>query len=95
MARRKKSDGAAILLLIAVGLPIWLIANHPWLGVLLIAAVIVLAIAYGRSRTCGVCGVALKRTVYRWEIEDAQANVCPNCNRTLEKRQSNRALGVS
>jgi hypothetical protein len=81
-------------MLIAIGIPLWLIASHPWVALLVIAAVIACVVAYGRSRNCGICGVALKRTVYRWDVDGAQANVCPNCNRTLEKRQSNRALGV-
>src|SRR5207248_10646910 len=29
---------------------------------------------------------------YRWEIDGISRRVCPNCNRTLERRQSSRAI---
>ncbi len=94
MARSRKADTALVFLAVVVGIPLWLIQNHPWLAVALLLLVVGCAVAYSRSRSCGICGVALKRTVYRWEIDGSKASVCPNCNRTLEKRQSHRAMSA-
>jgi len=92
MARRKKGDAALISLLLVIGLPVWLFVNHPWLATLLLALVVLGIVLYAKSRTCEICGVTLKRSVYHWQVEGVGKRVCPNCNRTLERRQSNRAL---
>lgn len=92
MARRNKGQAALIGLLLFVGGPIWLFANHPVLAIVLVVCVIAGLIVYSFSRSCGVCGVALKRVAYRWEIDGISRRVCPNCNRTFEKRQSSRAI---
>lgn len=75
-----------------IGGPIWLFQNYPVLAMIL-GAIFIFGIIHGfRCRLCEVCGVVLKRVVYRWEINGESKRVCPNCNRTLERRQSNRAL---
>lgn len=92
MARRKISDTALVVLVAMIGGPIWLFQNYPVLAVVLGAIFISGFIQYSRCRVCEVCGVVLKRVVYLWEINGQSKRVCPICNRTLERRQSNRAL---
>ena len=92
MARRKKAESALVVLVVLIGLPIWLFENHPVLAVVFIIGFIAMLVLYSLSRTCQVCGVALKRVTYRWQIDGETKRVCPNCNRTLERRQSSHAL---
>ena len=94
MARRrsKKGDAALLSLLLLIGVPVWLFQNHPGLAIFLVAALILGLVLYAGSRSCEICGVSLKRTVYHWNIDGKRKRVCPNCNRTLERRQSDHAL---
>jgi len=94
MARRrsKRSDAALVGLLLIIGLPIWLFQNHPAVATIVVIIILAVLVLSAHSRTCEICGVQLKRVLYRWEIDGKRKVVCPNCNRTLERRQSDRAL---
>src|SRR5437764_5410174 len=92
MARSRKSGGALIGLLLLLGLPIWMFQHYPIISIVLVVAFVGGLILYAKSRSCEICGISLKRVTYRWEIGGAKKRVCPNCNRTLERRQSHRAL---
>ena len=92
MARSKKAESALVFLLIVIGVPVWLFQNHPVLGVTLLVALGAGVPLYSLSRSCEVCGVALKRVAYRWQTDGKAKRVCPNCNRALERRQSARAV---
>lgn len=69
-----------------------LVKEQPALAVLLVIAVIALVFMATKTKACATCGVTLKRASYRWEIDGRKKRVCPNCNRALERRQSQRAF---
>jgi hypothetical protein len=94
MARRRAGDKALGILLLLAG-PIWLFTQYPVLAVVILAMIVAaIVLVLARPRACEVSGTALKRTAYKWHLDGAARRVCPTCNRSLEKRQSNRALGV-
>jgi ribosome-binding protein aMBF1 (putative translation factor) len=50
-----------------------------------------MAVVGAWPKRCEICGVPIKRQSYTWKIGDEKKRACPNCNRTLERRQSQRA----
>ena len=94
MARSSKAPAGLVFLMVVIGGPVWLFQNHPVLAFVLLAAIIGGAILLARPRACSLCGVTLKRAVYEWQMDGVRQRVCPNCNRTLERRQSQRAIGA-
>jgi len=59
-------------------------------------AVLVLVAAVGYlvfwASFCHVCGVKLKRSAYFWQVNGESKRLCPNCNRTFERKQSGMAI---
>jgi hypothetical protein len=75
MGRGKSTGGVGCLIL--MGITIWLFYEYPayaWIGVGLI---VLLALLFAGSGTCQVCGVALKKAIYHWEIDGEKKIVCP------------------
>lgn len=49
--------------------------------------------AFGSGATCDVCSIPLKRARHKWRHENGTfSTMCSNCNRTMERRQSSRAM---
>lgn len=96
MAKKGNSAlGCLFLILIAAGIIMYLWQRSPVLAIvsgLGIAATLVLLGYLLRPRRCDICGNVLQRASYKWELEGAKKRVGPHCNRTLERRQSQRAM---
>ncbi len=93
MARKKSGGGFGCL--IVIGITVWLFAEHPtwaWIGVLIIIVLGVLMSLGSRTGSCQVCGAALKKTKYTWDIKGEQKTVCPTCNRRLQNKRSKQAV---
>jgi hypothetical protein len=92
MARRSKSDEKLIGLAIMVGGPIWLFKEHPGIAILVLFVIVMWSISAFRNSSCSLCGTELKRKVYFWKIDNKKHRVCPNCNRSLERKASKTAI---
>lgn len=51
-----------------------------------------LASASGRSKTCGVCGIQIRRSHYQGVINGKSMLVCPRCNNRFESIRSKEAV---
>ncbi len=96
MAKKGNSAlGCMFLLLVAAGAVMSLWQRNPVLAIAVgagIAATLLLLGYLLRPRRCDVCGNRLQRASYIWELEGAKKRVCPHCNRSLERKQSQRAM---
>lgn len=41
---------------------------------------------------CTVCGNPFRRNRYVWHLDGRKHHLCPHCNRTVERRNSSRAM---
>jgi hypothetical protein len=86
--------GCLVLLLKAIGMVMSLWQRSPILaiavGVGLAATLLILGYLL-RPQRCDICGNKLQRASYIWELEGAKKRICPHCNRSLERKQSQRA----
>lgn len=95
MAKRK-DEGLGCLLLILIGGIIYLWSQNTIWGIVALIIGLVLffvaAIVVAIPKTCDVCNAALKRASYSWKLDGKNQRVCPNCNRSLERKTSRAAL---
>jgi hypothetical protein len=65
------------------------------LGMILLAVFaigfLVVAVMNMQPKECGVCHIQIKKQSYPWTIGGEKKVLCPNCNRTFEKKQSREA----
>jgi len=92
MARKSKAQGILISVVIGIAGAIWLFQNYPVLTGAIVVIFIVGAILSSKSDHCDICDSELKRKVYTCEIEGETKEICPNCNRELEKKRSKEAI---
>ena len=92
---RRSSNPAGVILIGLLGGIAWLFTEHLAWGIAAVAGLIFLIILIGLGAgptNCELCGCALKRTRYEWEIKGEKKRVCPNCNRRLQSRKSKAAM---
>ena len=41
---------------------------------------------------CALCDVPLRKKSYTWDIKGERKRVCPECNKTLQRKRSNAAI---
>ncbi|MGI8653890.1 MAG: hypothetical protein ACR2LC_01580 [Pyrinomonadaceae bacterium] len=61
------------------------------LFIIFLIGVLIFGIIGMIPKKCEVCGNQIKRQSYGWTIGNEQKRVCPHCNRTLERKQSQKA----
>ena len=96
MAKKGNSAlGCLFLVVVAAGIIMSLWQRSPVLAITvalgLTATLFLLGYLF-RPRRCDICGNRLQRASYTWELEGAKKRVCPHCNRSFERKQSQRAM---
>lgn len=97
MAKRKQPTtlGCLAVTLLALGLSIQLLRQNPWLGIVALVSVLVVAgvvLYLMRPRQCGICGNGIQRKSHVWMIAGVQKIVCVHCNQSLARKKSSAAL---
>jgi len=93
VARRRKASDTAIGALVALTLIVVAFQKLPTASIAITMTIIAAALVGSRPGRCEVRSAIRKRSRYTWTIDGKRTNVCPNCNRGLERRQSSAALG--
>lgn len=88
----KKTEARDLVLLAIICGAIWLFQEHTALICTSSAVVIALYVLAMKPSSCQLCGSALKRTVYKWEIDGKNKHVCFTCNSGLGKKNSKEAI---
>ena len=57
-----------------------------------VVVLIVLAALFSKPSSCTVCDTSIKRTYYKWRLDGKKHFLCPNCNRSMERKQSREAM---
>ncbi len=84
--------GLGCFILAAVCVVIYFFMQNTGSGVIAAIVALVILIITRPASSCHICGLDFKRESYSWKLEGKNRLVCPNCNRKLEKRQSDAAF---
>lgn len=90
---RKNQKGAVpigiLLLIIIFGIAL----DYPIMTFLILSGIAVLYYLAVQPEYCDCCRTQLKRKSYSWILQGESKKVCPNCNRSLERKISRAAIG--
>ncbi len=82
--------GCGVLIGLLIVAALW--AEH-WIAGLVGLVLMILILGWLSPPTkCQVCGNPLRKTSYKWELEDKRVTVCPKCNTALERKRSREAI---
>jgi hypothetical protein len=87
MAATGRSNSGAFVA-VGFGVVLFLTLANIWLGLISLILLGSFAFFVLFPRTCGLCGMSLRKGQHRWIIDGMRMRVCMHCNGTLEKRQS-------
>ncbi len=92
MASETGETAIGCLGFVLIGLVIYLWTISGLLAVVVLVVGLIVLGSLLPPDSCYICGVKLKKSSYKWKLDRASRHVCPNCNRSLERKQSQAAI---